>query len=573
MKKLSRYIDRWRSFIQMGARFVPYVRKQSRRLFLALIAGFGYTIIGMLEPWPLKLIFDNVFLQHPLPSFIPPLDKLLLLKILIACIILIALIRGVFYYYQQLLTSRSGQQIVSALRVDLYSHIQQLSFSFHDRRRTGDLLARLTTDIRILREILISMPLTISNELLLMIGMITVMAIMDWQLTLIALMVVPILALLLKKYQKPMKNAIRKQREREGHLTTIASEVLGAIKVVQGFHQEKSEVDRFRSKNKNSLRSGLKATRLEAKFKWASDLAVAIVTAIVIGVASQRVLTGVLTPGDLLVFTYYLRTFNRPLRRIARLTERMARGTASGERILNLFNIKPKIQDLPKAIRAPRFKGRICYDNIKFHYQKDSTVLSGINFTINPGEHTAIVGPTGSGKSTIANLLPRFYDPSSGRILIDNEDIRNCTLGSLREQISVVFQEPILFATSIAENIAYGKPNADINEIKHAAEKAYIHKIIEALPKDYETVIGERGCTLSGGQRQCITIARAIIKNSPIVILDEPTSGLDMPSAKLVMSALRELMVHKTVILISHQKEIVNDVDRVIKLERGSLVS
>ena len=576
--KISTNRKRWQEFRCMAERFFPYFRKNMKRLILAQLAGLGYIFMGILEPWPLKLIFDNVFLSKPLPSVISSglgslADRpLIILNILIGFIILISLIRGVFYYYQQLLTSRSGQQITANVRVDLYRHLQSLSFSFHDRRKTGDMLARLTTDIRILREILVSLPLTIISELCLMLGMITVMFFMDWHLTLIALMVIPMLALLLKKYQSPLKNAVRKQRKREGHLASIASEVFGAIKVVQGFHQERSEVKRFTAQNKDSLRSGLRAARLEAKFKWASELAVALVTAIVLGIAARQVLSGTLSPGDILVFVAYLKTFNRPLRRMSRLTERMARGTASGERILEMLKIQSAIKDCPGAVRARRFHGSIDYNNISFRYQKGPLVLSDIKLHIDAGEHVAIVGPTGCGKSTLVSLLPRFYDPVRGTVCIDGSGIRDFTVFSLRRNISLVFQEPVLFATTIAENIAYGKPGASIEEIQDAAQKAQISHVIDALSDGYETSIGERGGTLSGGQRQCIAIARAIIKNAPIVILDEPTTGLDKQSASRVMKALGELMTGKTVIIISHQLEIIQDVDRIIVMQDGNII-
>lgn len=576
--KMAFQWKRCSSFAQTAAHFLPHIRQQSGRLFLSLAAGIGYVFFGLIEPWPMKLIFDNVFLEEPLPKILTPLltpyleDKFQLLYILIGSIICIALIRGLFYYYQQILTSRSGQQIIAAVRVDLYSHLQRLSFSFHDKRRTGDMLARLTTDIRIMRDIFVSLPLTATSDFLMMVSMVAVMAYMDLGLTLIALTAIPILMLLVMRYRLPMKRAMHSQREREGHLTSIASEVLGAIKVVQGFHQEPNEVERFTVQNKGSLKSGLRATRLEAKLKWASECAVAIVTAFVLGVAGQRVLTGIISPGDLLVFAFYLRTFNRPLRRISKSTELMARGTASGERILDLMRISPEIQDHSSAKEAPRMMGKIRFENVYFGYKTDRFVLKNINLTIKPKERLAIVGRTGSGKTTLVSMIPRFYPCNSGRVLIDETEITAWTLKSLRRQISIVFQEPVLFATSVAENIAYGKPEASMDEIITAAKRVGIHEIIESLPEGYDTVIGERGGTLSGGQRQCVAIARSMMKNAPIVILDEPLTGLDKNSATLVMNALNVLMEDKTVILITHQLEAVGNVDRVIKISKGEIV-
>lgn len=568
----------WRAFLGVAARLLPYVQKRAGKLVLALACALGYTLLRLLEPWTLKLIFDNILLGQPLPPLVAPVltfaagRPLLLLNILAGALVLMAVLRGVLYFYQQLVLAAVGQQVVADLRVAFFSHLQRLSSSFHDRRRTGDVLMRLTTDITMLRDIFVGFPLSVAAELFLIVGMGVVMALMDWHLALLVLMAVPGLALLVGKYRRPMKEAIRQQRDREGHLATIASEVLGAIKVVQGFRRERYEVDRFSAQNKRSLRSGLRAARLEAKLHWATEMTVATVTAVVLSVAVRRVLGGVLSPGDLLVFFAYLRTFNRPLRRISRTAERTARGTAAGERILEMLNTPPTVRDHPGAAAAPRFRGEIVYDRVSFGYGKGQPVLSEVTLRIAPGERVAIAGPTGAGKTTLVSLVPRFYDPTQGRICIDGRDVREFTLASLRQQISLVFQEPILFAATIAENIAYGKPDATREEIATAAHLAGIHSIITALLDGYDTVIGERGGTLSGGQRQCVAIARAIIKAAPIVILDEPTTGLDGQSAALVMEALSRLMEGRTVLMISHQPQNLRHVDRVVVLEAGHIV-
>ena len=558
-------------------RFSPHVRRQFSRLIPAQAAGFGVLILGLLEPWPFKLIFDHVFLDNEMSGPLAGLEQtrldspLTLLNIFIGAIVAIAILRGVFYYFQSLLTSRAGQQIVNNVRLDLYRHLQHLSFKFHDRRQTGDLISRLTTDIRILRDLFVSLPIILCNELGLMIGMIIVMAFMDVQLTLIALISIPLLMLFVKKYRRPMKAAIRKQREREGHLASMASEALGAIKVVQGFHQEKSEVQKFSTGNKQSLRSGLKAARMEAKLRWASEISVAIVAATIMAIAARRVLSDVLTPGDLLVFVAYLRAFNRPLRRISKINERLARGTASAERVTDLLEVESDVQDKPEAKTARIRKGHVRYENVRFGYQDGGEVLHEINLELNPGERVAVVGATGSGKSTLASLMPRFYDVTSGNITIDGTDVRDVTLNSLRRHIAIVFQEPILFATTIAENIAYGNPEATPEQIREAAREAGIASLVEALPDGYDTVLGERGGTLSGGQRQCIAIARAFIKDAPILVLDEPTTGLDKVNARLVMDALGHLMKGKTVLHISHHLEHVRDVDRVVVMAAGRI--
>ncbi len=486
--------------------------------------------------------------------------------------VVLAGVRGLLYYYQKLLTARVGQQATAELRMELYRHLQRLSFTFHDRRRTGDLLSRLTGDIRLLRDIFISLPLALVSELILVIGMIVVMFAMDWSLTLLALLALPSLVVMLRMYQGPMRKAQRRQREREGDIATIASEVLGAIKVVQGFRRERYEVERFAVQNKRSLRTGLKATRLEAKLRWSAELTVAAVTALVVGVAARRVLAGALSPGEIIVFVRYLRNFNRPLRRISRMAERTARGTAAGERVLEMLNIEPDVRDRPGAVKARRFDGRITFEKVGFVRPRRMRVLEDIDLEIEPGERVAIVGPTGAGKSTLVSLIPRFYEPTEGRVSVDGRDVREFTLGSLRAHISFVFQEPILFATTVAENIGYGKPGAGRAEIVKAAEAAGIAHVIEALPHGYDTVMGERGGTLSGGERQCVAIARAMIKDAPIVILDEPTTGLDTWSAAVVTAALRRLMEGRTVLLVSHDLKHARDVDRIVVMDAGRIV-
>ncbi len=564
----------WREFMDVAARFWPYVRKRKGKLGIALALDLGYVAFGLLEPWPIKAIFDYVLLDQPLPAVFAPVggDRLLLLNLFVAAIVVIALARGLLYFYRQILVAKVGQQVAADLRLDVYSHLQRLSFSFHEQRKTGDLITRLTSDIQVLREMFTTLPVTVTGEAMLVVGMGIVMLVMDWQLALMALIALPCLAILLQAYRRPLKQAIRKQRKREGRLATIASESLGAIKVVQGFHRESYEIERFGAQNKQSLRSGVRAARVEAKLRWGAELAVAVVTALVFAVAARRVVSGALSPGDLLVFMFYLQAFNRPLRRISRMAQRAARTTAAGERILDTLRVESAVRDLPGAVAAPLFRGEIAFEGVSFEYRPGSPVLFDVDLQIAAGERVTIAGPTGAGKSTLVALIPRFYDPTQGRVCIDGRDVRELTLASLRERIALVFQEPVLFATTIRENIAYGKPYAPFEEIVEAAERAGIHRIVSALPDGYDTVLGERGGTLSGGQRQCVAIARAMIRDAPIVLLDEPTVGLDGRSSALVMQALDRLMEGRTVIIISHHHLQGLQTDRVVVVDDGRIV-
>ena len=575
--RLRRAWNKWRKYRRTAGRLASYLDGRRPAMLLGLVLSLLFTLMQLLEPWPIKMIIDNVLLGRPLPEFLPDPggsggDRMPLLWILVSGIVAIAFLRGLFYYRRRLLLARLGIEVSADLRIDLYRHIQHLSLNFHDRRHTGDLIVRLTSDIRMLRQAFITLPLELVESVLLMLGMAVVLLVMDWQLALLAMTLMPIVAVFVRRYQPPMRRAIRKQREREGHLATMASESLGAIRVVQGFRGEKREIKRFGGASRRDVRSGLKASRFEAKLKWSAELSVALITAIIVLLASWRILQGSHSVGDLIVFVAYLRVFARPLRRVSRLTERMVRASAAGERVLRIMQTESQVTDLPDAVVAPRFRGEITWDGVTFAYDGRNPVLREVDLTIRAGERVAIVGATGAGKSTLVSLIPRFYDPLEGALKIDGRDIREFTLDSLRRQISIVFQEPVLFATSIAENIAYGRPGASIEQIQKAARRARVDRIISKLPDGYETRLGERGLTLSGGQRQCIAIARAMIRNAPILILDELTVGLDGKSARYVMEAVRRLMKDRTVLLITHDPRNLEGMDRVLYLDKGRLV-
>lgn len=577
-RRLRRARSRARAFARMAAPFTPHLRRRRGRVALAALFTVGTMAVRLLEPWPLKLVLDAVILGRALPAPVaallpqPPPQGTALLYGLAAAMVAVALAGGLLYYLQRLHAATLGQQVAADLRLDLYGHIQRLSFAFHDRRRTGDVLVRLTSDVRMLREALVALPLELLQHALLTLGMLVVMLVMDWQLTLLAMTLMPGLAFLVRRYRRPMKRAIRAQREREGHLATIASEALGAIRVVQGFRRERDEVRRFGGENRRSLRSGVKAARLEAKFKGSADFAVATVTAVIVTAAAHRVLAGTLSPGDLVVFVSYLRIYGRPLRRISRITERLVRATAAGERVLQLLRTRSEIADAPDAAPAPRLRGAVCFEHVHFAHRGGVQALDDVSLEVAPGDRVALVGPTGSGKTTLVSLVPRFFDPDRGRVCVDGLDVRGLTLTSLRRQITLVFQEPVLFATSVAENIAYGRRSATLEDVRRAAERAGIHRVIERLPQGFDTRVGERGATLSGGQRQCVAIARAIIRDAPIVILDEPTTGLDAESAALVLGALERLMEGRTVFRIHHDLAAVADVDRAVVLREGRIV-
>ena len=545
---------------------------------MVVLCTLGVTLMELLRPWPLKIVFDEILSPNQgntsvLQAF-PQLqqDADLLLGVVALAILAMAIFSGLLGFGQSFLASSVGQKVVAAIRFQLYSHIQRLSHSFHDENCTGDLLSRLIGDIRMMRDLLVTAVIYICDRSLMLVSMIGIMLWMDWQLTLAALAIVPLLILTTRRFSRQIKSATRKQRRREGKVTTVLSERLSTISLVQAFAREAHEEAYFSKQNEKSMTAGLVSTRLEAHMSRLVQVLLAIGTSMVLWFGVGRVQAGHLTPGDLLVFTAYVAGMYKPIRKLSSLTSRVAKATACGERIIAILDIESEIKDAPNAIVAPPFRGEITIEGLGFAYPAGKAVFSQAHLEIRAGETVALIGPSGSGKSTIANLLLRFYDPKTGQVRIDGRDIREYTLESLRVQIAVVLQESVLFNASIEENIRYGNLQASMDEIVAAAKAANAHGFIDDLPEGYDTTVGERGAGLSGGQRQRIAIARAMIRRAPIVILDEPTSGLDTENRAEVEQALSRLTVDTTCVMITHNLETAARADRVLRVENGTIV-
>ena len=556
-------------------RFGVHLRPHYRRLAWVVLLTVGVTLAQLLRPWPLKLVFDALLLPDAAqfragwPSWLQPPEQLLAL--VIGAIILIALVGGICAYGQAVLSATVGQRVVAAIRVRLYSHLQRLSHSFHDSTSTGDLIARLTGDIQLLRELMINLTLSALDRALVVIGVVLVMLWMDWQLALLALAVVPLLGLANRRYHHRIKGATRKQRRQEGKLANVVTEKLSAIHVVQAFAREAHEDQQFCSRSDSSVKAGVRATRLIAGFDRLVQLLLAIGTALVLWFGVSRVQAGTLTPGDLLVFLAYLKVVYKSVGKIASLSGRVAKATVCGERVLNIIDTTPEIRDAVAAIEAPTFRGAVSFEDVRFGYGSGQPVLQGVNLSLQPGETVALIGASGSGKSTVASLLLRFYDPQQGQVSIDGVAVERYTLTSLRDQIAVVMQDSVLFNTSIRANIGYGKLDASDEEIIAAAKAANAHAFIEALPEGYDTPVGERGVLLSGGQRQRIAIARAIVRDAPILILDEPVVGLDPAARAEVQAALERLAATRTCLMITHDMAAAAGADRVLQLRDGRI--
>jgi len=458
------------------------------------------------------------------------------------------------------------------LRRTLYSHIQRLSLSYHDHKQTGDLISRVTSDIEAVQSFIASGLLGALVNSLTLAGMVGVMFYINWRFTLIALAVAPVLFVLVYTYTRRIKKASREVRKKEGEIVSVIQEVFTSIRVVKAFAREEYEQRRLEGESLESVEIALRARGLKAKLSPLVEIIVAIGTSTVLWFGARMVLNGTLSAGTLLVFIFYLGKMYKPMQDLSKMTDSYSKAAVGYERIREIFDTNHEVRDVPGARQAPPFRGRIEFERVRFGYEPESPVLRNVSFRIEPGDTAALAGPTGAGKTTIVSLIPRFYDLDSGSVKIDGRDIRTFTQKSLRQQISFVLQETILFHGPVWYNIAYGKPGASRSEIFRAADLANAHEFIEKMPEGYNTIVGERGVTLSGGQRQRIAIARAVIRNSPILILDEPSSGLDAGSEKLVFEALDRLMDGKTSIVIAHRLSTIRRADIILVVNDGTIV-
>ena len=564
------------SLVRLFRLFAPHLKPHRKRMIAAWLCMLGATLAYLAQPWPIKLIFDYVLMpgDSSQAGYFASTPTATLVGGAAAAVLLIALVRGVFGYGQAYLAASVGQRVIASVRKRLFRHIQRLSHSFHDEQHSGDLLLRLTGDIQLLRDLLVNAVLLITERILVMIAVAAVMLWMDWQLAVVALAVLPALMLVSFKVSGKIRVATRKQRKRESQTANILAETLSALPVIQAHAREAWEDERFSKQHKASLKAGLKTTRLEANLNRVVEVILAAGTAAVLWFGVHRVLSGALTPGDLLVFTAYLTTLYKPIRKLATLTSRLSKSAVCGERLISILETQPQIADLPDARPADPFQGEIVFHEVTFAYERNKKpVLENVSFHIPPGKTVALVGASGAGKSTIAKLVLRFYEPQSGRIEIDRRDIRSYTLSSLRGQISIVMQDPHLFALTVRENIAYGRLDATQEDIERAARLACAHDFIMRLPNGYDTVLAENGASLSAGQRQRIAIARAIVRDAPIVILDEPMTGLDVDSEEKVMLALQRLTAGRTCLLITHDLESAEHTDMILRVGLDGKVS
>lgn len=559
------------------ARFAPYLRAHRGLIAGSMTALIAATVMKLLEPWPLKFVIDRVVTTGAgAGSGIAAVDALAPMTLLALCALGIVAVIGLKALFQYMATigfALVGNRVLTEVRGDLFRHLQSLSLAFYARAKTGDLTMRLIGDVGMLKETAVTAALPLAANVLVLVGMIGVMLALNWQLALLALLPLPLLWLSTLRIGRRIQVVSRKQRKREGDMAATAAETMAGMRTVQALALEERVLGVFAGANAKSLTEGVQAKRLAAGLERLVDLLVAVAMAVVLWFGALQVLRGRLTPGDLIVFITYLKNTFRPVREYAKYTGRLAKASAAGERVVQLLDETPTVRDAAHAVEAPPFRGEIAFEGVGFSYgAADAPALGAITLRIAPGERIAITGPSGSGKSTFASLILRLYDPTEGRILIDGADIRGFTLKSLRAQIGLVPQETLLFRASLGENLALGAGRAVTEaEIAAAARLANAHDFIMALPQGYATELAERGATLSAGQRQRIAIARAALRQSPILILDEPTVGLDGANEAEVTGALWRLAEGRTSLLITHDVQLAARADRILYIDRGGL--
>jgi len=543
---------------------------------IILLAMLVEAATGLAGPWPLKIVIDYAVGHQPVPHWVIRLlgpglaaDGMALGAAAALSLVLLAVLGGVASYVDSYYTESVGQWVANDLRLRLYNHAERLSFNYYDTHQTGLILSTITDDVATVQDFVSSSTLSILVDLMTIVGMLGLMFWLNWDFTLIVVAITPFLLLFVARFRRAIKRATHEVRRRQSDIVDVLQTGLESVRTVQAFGAQDIEAARLGEVSRATVRAALGARRVKSLLSPVVAVIVSLCTAMVLWRGAGLVLAGTMTIGSLIVFLAYLAKFFKPVQDLAKMTNAVAATNVGLERIRSILDIGVSVGERRDAREPQPFKGAITFEHVAFSYKPEASVLADVAFSIAPGQFVGVVGVTGSGKSTIVSLIPRFYDPTAGRILIDGTDIRDYTLQGIRRQIGFVLQDTVLFRGTVRNNIAYGRPDATEDQIIAAAQLANAHEFIVRMPRGYDTPIGERGVTLSGGQRQRIGIARVLIRNAPILILDEPTAALDTESEKLVMEGLDRLMKGRTVITITHRLNTIRDADTIIVLHDG----
>jgi ATP-binding cassette, subfamily B, bacterial len=559
----------------MVLRVLSYLR--AHRLRFA--SGLGLTGLGILldvvKPLPLALVLDVVLSGRPAPAWLAPalagLGREALLVAAAVAIVVVTVVRGAVTLGSNYVTIDIGQRMVNDVRTELYAHLQKLSLRFHHQQQAGDLLYRVMSDTYCIQSMVMNGLLPLLSAATTLGLMFWVMARFDWQLAVVSVLVGPPLFLAIRHLSGRIHGHAAAHREAESDLYARAGRTIGAVKLVQAYGGEQAAVDEFRLGSERSLALSLRLYSSESVFGLVVESLLALGTAGLVWLGARHVLDGSLTIGALTIFLSYLRDMYQPIQAISHNLAELAASRAGLDRVFHVLDQEPDIRDVAGAQPLPAARGEIALEDVSFSYE-DKVVLDGVSLRIAPGERVALVGRTGAGKSTMAGLILRFFDPQRGRVTIDGQDLREVTLRSVRQQVTLMLQEPILFHSTVAENVAFGAPGASRAEVEAAARQAEADGFIRELPQGYDTVLGEDGLTLSGGQRQRLALARALLRRTPIVLLDEPTSSLDLATEDQVWKNVEALLKGRTALVIAHRLSTARMADRIVVLDGGRVV-
>jgi len=534
------------------------------------------TLMSLAAPWPLKIVLDNALGHHPLPEWLEwvhdvGLDRDTMGLALFAALatIVIAGVGAVASYVDNYYTESVGQWVAHDLRMRIYDHLHRLSLKYYEDQSAGTLLSTMTSDVATVQDFASSSTLSILVDLMTIAGMLVLMFWLNWDFALIAVGITPFLLLFIARFKKAVKEATRNVRLHQSEIVAVVQQGLGYVRVVKAYGREDLESARLAEASKATVGAALQARRVKSLLSPVVTIVVALCTGFVLWRGTALILAGAMTVGALTVFLAYLSKFFKPVQDLAKMTNTIAQTAVGLERIDKILAADVVIPEKPDAVMPATLRGDIMFEHVAFAYDAEAPVLRDVSFHITPGQVIGLVGGTGSGKSTIVSLIPRFYDPTAGRITLDGRDLTEYKVHPLRDQIGYVLQETVLFRGTIRENIAYGRPDATDADIVAAAKLANADEFIARMPHGYDSHVGERGDTLSGGQRARIGIARAVIRNTPLLILDEPTAALDTESEHLVVEALTRLMKGRTVIMIAHRLSTIRQADKIIVLEQG----
>ena len=542
-------------------RLLAYIKPYTRRLALAVVCIIMAAGANLYLPWIIKDLIDDVLMSK----------DMVMLNLIAAGILVVMFTRGVFYYGQSYLVSYVGQRVIIDVRSVLFRKFQRMPLSYYDKQQTGTVMSYITNDVAVMQSAIVDNLIELVTEGSILIGSLAMMIYLDWKLSLLTLMTIPLVGFAMKIFGRKLKRSSTVIQERVAEITSLLQESISAIRVVKSFVRESYEIKRFEEQNWRNFQAAMKNVKLSSLLTPTVEFLAAIAVTFIVWFGGYEVVNEVITAGELVAFLTYAVNLANPVKRLSRVYAAIQKAMAAAERVFDIMDLDEKITDVPGAKPLPPIKGKVEFKDITFSYKEGQPALQHISLKAEPGQMRALVGPSGSGKSTIANLIPRFYDVDSGVITIDDHDIRQVTADSLREQIGLVPQETMLFSTSVMENIRYGRLEATDEEVIEAAKAANAEEFIKELPEGYDTKLGERGLNLSGGQRQRLAIARAILKNPRVLILDEATSALDTESEKIVQDALDNLMVGRTSFVIAHRLSTIFNADQIFVVENGHL--